>query len=142
MTSDCPPWDVAMNPCLSHLLLTTTSRQLPRLDLASHTIISFGVQNVLEVYERILRRPNQQDEWAVCVAYDAEVRRRSCTSSLDPAIFHLVIWNDLEAKHIARVALETVRAEIAKSGGSSQSSRSRGPSGKSLPRRLGCKIWQ
>ncbi|KAJ7663279.1 hypothetical protein DFH06DRAFT_1128606 [Mycena polygramma] len=67
-----------------------------------------------EHYNRILHRPNQQDDWAVCVAYDSEVRRRACTTGIDPAVFHLSIWNDLEAKNIARVTAATVRAELAK----------------------------
>ncbi|KAJ7315254.1 hypothetical protein DFH08DRAFT_972270 [Mycena albidolilacea] len=55
-----------------------------------------------EHYERILNRPNKQDDGALCVAYDTEVRRRCCSSALDPSIFHLAIWNDLEPKHMAR----------------------------------------
>ncbi|KAJ7355274.1 hypothetical protein DFH08DRAFT_621579, partial [Mycena albidolilacea] len=73
-----------------------------------------------EHYERILNRPNKQDDWALCVAYDTEVRRRCCSSALDPSVFHLAIWNDLEPKHMARVTLAKVRAELARASVSSQ----------------------
>ncbi|KAJ7501673.1 hypothetical protein B0H11DRAFT_2224552 [Mycena galericulata] len=53
-----------------------------------------------------LHYEHKQEEWALCVAYDTEVRRRSCTTALDPAVLHLTIWNGLEAKHIARVTVE------------------------------------
>ncbi|KAJ7433347.1 hypothetical protein FB451DRAFT_1064480, partial [Mycena latifolia] len=79
-------------------------------------------------YNRILHRPNKEENWALCVAYDAEVRRRSCTSGLDPSVFHLELWNELESKHIARRALHVVRIEMGKSSGASQSSKSQTPS--------------
>ncbi|KAJ7939212.1 hypothetical protein B0H13DRAFT_2300965 [Mycena leptocephala] len=82
-------------------------------------------------YNHILSRPNNQEYWPVYVAYDSEVRQRSCTTgtSLDPAVFHLGIWNDLEAKHIARVAIDTVRAEISKSSALFRGAKSQGASG-------------
>ncbi|KAJ7629856.1 hypothetical protein B0H17DRAFT_1218031 [Mycena rosella] len=70
-------------------------------------------------YNRILHSPNKHEEWAICVAYDSEIRRRSCTSSIDPSVFHLAIWNDLETKNISRVEIQTVRAEIHRHSGSS-----------------------
>jgi hypothetical protein len=63
-------------------------------------------------YERIRDKPNKGDTWPVCVAYDSEVRRRSCNHGIDPSIFHLEIWNDLEAKHMGRVAVQTAREEL------------------------------
>ncbi|KAJ7924808.1 hypothetical protein B0H13DRAFT_2315142 [Mycena leptocephala] len=80
-------------------------------------------------YNNLFNKPNKLENWAICVACDSEVRRRACTSSIDPSIFHLAIWNDLEVKHIGRVALETVRAEMAKTAGSSHGPKLQGTSG-------------
>lgn len=75
-------------------------------------------------YNNLLNKPNKLENWTICVAYDSEVCRRACTTGIDPSVFHLAIWNDLEAKHIGRVAVETVRAEMAKTAGSSHGSKS------------------
>ncbi|KAJ7083503.1 hypothetical protein C8R43DRAFT_1175192, partial [Mycena crocata] len=46
-------------------------------------------------YNRILHKPNKDKQWSVWVAYDSEIRRRSCTCALDPSLFHLDIWNEV-----------------------------------------------
>ncbi|KAJ6603847.1 hypothetical protein B0H10DRAFT_1957654 [Mycena sp. CBHHK59/15] len=79
-------------------------------------------------YNRILNKPNKHELWPVWLAYDSEVRRRACTSAIDPSVFHLEIWNDLEAKNMARVALETVHVELGQSSGSPHGSKSQGQS--------------
>ncbi|KAJ7719800.1 hypothetical protein DFH07DRAFT_761014, partial [Mycena maculata] len=83
------------------------------------TYVSSELEVWLKHYNRILHTPNKLEEWPIWVAYDAEVRRRSCTTALDPSEFQISIWNDLEAKHIARVTIQTVRAEMAKASASS-----------------------
>ncbi|KAJ7627916.1 hypothetical protein DFH06DRAFT_1006615, partial [Mycena polygramma] len=88
-------------------------------------LIATYVPNELEDwrthYERILKKPNKDDIWALCVAYDSEIRRRCCTSGIDPSILHLEIWNDLEVAHMTRVTYEKVSADIAKANRSHQS---------------------
>ncbi|KAJ7112063.1 hypothetical protein C8R43DRAFT_1159290, partial [Mycena crocata] len=70
-------------------------------------------------YNRILHKPNKDGEWSIWVAYDSEIRRRSCTSALDPSLFHLDIWNEVEAGDTKRKLIETVRAEAVKAYGAS-----------------------
>ncbi|KAJ7489660.1 hypothetical protein B0H11DRAFT_1720127, partial [Mycena galericulata] len=63
-------------------------------------------------FESILHRPNRAHNWALCLEYDSQIRRRVCTSSIDPSIFHLDVWNELEAEHIGKRAIATVRREL------------------------------
>ncbi|KAJ7468917.1 hypothetical protein B0H11DRAFT_1920927 [Mycena galericulata] len=99
-------------------------------DFRSHrsTIIFPTLPLWREHYERILNRPNKEDDWALCVAYDTEVRRRRCVTPIDPSVFHLAIWNEVEPKHIARKTYEKVRAEFGKLVESSQGSKAHGAS--------------
>ncbi|KAJ7504606.1 hypothetical protein B0H11DRAFT_2221333 [Mycena galericulata] len=99
-------------------------------DFRSHrsTIIFPTLPLWREHYERILNRPNKEDDWALCVVYDTEVRRRRCVTPIDPSVFHLAIWNEVEPKHIARKTYEKVRAEFGKLVESSQGSKAHGAS--------------
>ncbi|KAJ6462321.1 hypothetical protein DFH09DRAFT_1228301, partial [Mycena vulgaris] len=99
-----------------------------RLRELIQTYLPGELQYWLVHYERILNHPNQRDEWPICLGYCSEVRRRSCTSALDPSVFHLTIWNDQESKFMARVTLQTVRAELNIASGSSYAPKSHGPS--------------
>ncbi|KAF7350046.1 hypothetical protein MVEN_01306300 [Mycena venus] len=63
-------------------------------------------------FESILHRPNRSQNWAPCLEYDSQIRRRALTSDIDPAIFHLDIWNDLESVHIAKRTIAAVRREL------------------------------
>ncbi|KAJ7174970.1 hypothetical protein C8R43DRAFT_873113, partial [Mycena crocata] len=57
-------------------------------------------------YKSIPNRPNRADNWSLCLEYDSEIRRRSHYSSIDPAMFHLDVWNELEPKHMAQRAID------------------------------------
>ncbi|KAJ7065800.1 hypothetical protein C8F01DRAFT_752504 [Mycena amicta] len=63
-------------------------------------------------YELILQQPNMSEKWELCLAYDSEVRRRSCSSPIDPGEFHLDIWNECESRWMAKSTLDKVRAEF------------------------------
>lgn len=63
-------------------------------------------------FERILHRPNRAQHWALCLEYDSQIRRRALVTSIDPAEFHSDVWNDLEAEHIAKRAIATMRREF------------------------------
>ncbi|KAJ7856210.1 hypothetical protein B0H14DRAFT_2507774, partial [Mycena olivaceomarginata] len=63
-------------------------------------------------FESILHRPNRSQNWALCLEYDSQIRRRALTSDIDPAVFHLDIWNDLESVHIAKRTIAAVRREL------------------------------
>ncbi|KAJ7120593.1 hypothetical protein C8R43DRAFT_900594, partial [Mycena crocata] len=59
-------------------------------------------------YESILHRPTRALQWQLCLAYDSRVRRLATISKIDPAQFHLAIWNELEPVHITDVVLSSL----------------------------------
>ena len=52
-------------------------------------------------YTFILNRENRAELWPVYLAYDAEICKRTTHFPIDPSVFSLSIWNDLEARHTA-----------------------------------------
>ncbi|KAK7012420.1 hypothetical protein R3P38DRAFT_2550153 [Favolaschia claudopus] len=66
----------------------------------------------------------EDSNWAVWAAYDSEVRYRSTVSSLDPAVFHDVIYNAVLKRDWKSSALEELRAELRNSSTTHASSSS------------------
>ncbi|KAJ7227594.1 hypothetical protein B0H12DRAFT_1030338, partial [Mycena haematopus] len=62
-------------------------------------------------FNAILHRPNRAQNWALCLEYDSQIRRRALVSSIDPSVFHLDVWNELEPVHIAKRAMALLRNE-------------------------------
>ncbi|KAJ7477502.1 hypothetical protein FB451DRAFT_1032977, partial [Mycena latifolia] len=55
-------------------------------------------------YDNIVKAPNRSKRWALWLAYDSGIRRRALSSSIDPSIPHLDLWNELEADFTGDVA--------------------------------------
>ncbi|KIJ30433.1 hypothetical protein M422DRAFT_53762 [Sphaerobolus stellatus SS14] len=45
-------------------------------------------------------------KWSLWLAYDIEICRRSCSDPLDPAVFQVNIWQDLQPDFIMRQTME------------------------------------
>jgi hypothetical protein len=60
----------------------------------------------------ILNSANRAELWPLYLAYDADIRRRATQSSIDPSIFSLGVWNDLEHRYMAKKVLNIVRTDI------------------------------
>lgn len=64
-------------------------------------------------YERIAKAPNRSRRWELWLAYDSGIRRRALSSSIDPSVHDLDLWNELEADFngeiAGRRALEVLR---------------------------------
>jgi hypothetical protein len=45
----------------------------------------------------ILNNDNRAELWPLYLAYDAEVRKKATQLPIDPSVFMIGIWNDLEA---------------------------------------------
>ncbi|KAJ7157722.1 hypothetical protein C8R43DRAFT_830636, partial [Mycena crocata] len=56
-------------------------------------------------YKSILNRPNRSKNWPLCLEYNSQIRRRTLHTQIDPAMFHLDIWNELESQHMGKRAL-------------------------------------
>lgn len=63
-------------------------------------------------YSFILNNENRAEMWPLYLAYDAEIRKRSTMSSIDPAQFSIGIWNDLEARYTAKKVLSLVQSDL------------------------------
>ncbi|KAJ7476385.1 hypothetical protein B0H11DRAFT_1727327, partial [Mycena galericulata] len=63
-------------------------------------------------FNNIIYRPNRAQNWSLILEYDSQIRRRACHEGIDPSVFHLSVWNDLESVHIAKRAIATVRREL------------------------------
>ncbi|KAG6913824.1 hypothetical protein DXG01_004077, partial [Tephrocybe rancida] len=72
-------------------------------------------------YERILYKENCTEQWTLFLAYDIEIHLHATQKEIDPSIFHIVIWNDLELRltsgHLA-TAVEQKLIEKFSSGSS------------------------
>ena len=78
-------------------------------------------------YTFILNRENHAELWPVYLTYDAEICKRTAHFPIDPSVFSLSIWNDLEARHTAKKVLDMVQLDLKKQSGhfdNSQNSRS------------------
>ena len=63
-------------------------------------------------YNFILNNENRAEMWPLYLSYDAEIRRRSTFSSIDPSQFSIGIWNDLEARYTANKVLSMVQSDL------------------------------
>jgi hypothetical protein len=63
-------------------------------------------------YLFILNSENRAELWPLYLAYDADIRRRTTVSSIDPSQFSIGIWNNLEARYMANKVLSMVRADL------------------------------
>ena len=80
-------------------------------------------------YSSIINRENRAELWPVYLAYDVEIRRRTVQFPIDPSVFSIGIWNDLEARYTAKKVLSMVQTDLglqaARSSSHSDYSRSR-----------------
>jgi hypothetical protein len=60
----------------------------------------------------ILNSENRAEMWPVYLAYDADIRRRTTQSSIDPSVFSIGIWNDLEMRYAAKKVLNLVQTDM------------------------------
>lgn len=63
-------------------------------------------------YSFILNNENRAELWPLYLTYDAEIRRRSIQFPIDPSIFSIGIWNDLEARYTAKKVLALVQSDL------------------------------
>jgi hypothetical protein len=63
-------------------------------------------------YNFILDNDNRAELWPLYVAYDVEIRRRAVVSAIDPSVFSIGIWNDLEARYMAKKVLSLVQSDL------------------------------
>jgi hypothetical protein len=63
-------------------------------------------------YSRILNSENRAEMWPLYLAYDAEIRRRSTQLPIDPSLFSIGIWNDLEIRYTAKKVLSMVQSDL------------------------------
>jgi hypothetical protein len=50
-------------------------------------------------YTFILDRENCSELWPLYLVYDAEIQRRATQLAIDPSVFSIGIWNDLESRY-------------------------------------------
>ncbi|KAJ6502854.1 hypothetical protein C8R47DRAFT_217404 [Mycena vitilis] len=79
-------------------------------------------------FNQIMYRPNRADNWALCLEYDSQIRRRAVDIGIDPSVFHDKLWADLQAEHIGKRAFAVARSEFQRQGKNSGSDRDQGPS--------------
>ncbi|KAJ7844036.1 hypothetical protein B0H13DRAFT_1453042, partial [Mycena leptocephala] len=53
-------------------------------------------------FERILHMPHRAENWALCLEYDSQVRRRALNETFDPSVLQEDIWRQLQTAHIAK----------------------------------------
>ena len=63
-------------------------------------------------YSFILNSENRAELWPLFLSYDAEIRRRSTRFSIDPSVFSIGIWNDLELRYTTKKVLSLVQADL------------------------------
>ena len=63
-------------------------------------------------YTFILNNDNQAEMWPLYVSYDVEIRKRAVVSSIDPSVFSIGIWNDLEVRYNAKKVLAQVQSSL------------------------------
>ena len=63
-------------------------------------------------YSSILNNVNRAELWPLYLAYDAEIRRRATQLPIDPSIFSVGIWNDLEARYTAKKVFSLVQSDL------------------------------
>ena len=65
-------------------------------------------------YDFILNSENRSELWPLYLAYDSEIRKRAVYQSIDPSVFSIGIWNDLEVRYTAKKVLALVQADLSK----------------------------
>ena len=63
-------------------------------------------------YSYILNNQNRAELWPNYVAYDVEIRRRVTQSPIDPSVFSIAIWNDLEARLLTKKVVTLVKSDL------------------------------
>jgi hypothetical protein len=63
-------------------------------------------------YTFILNSENRAELWPIYLAYDAEIRKRATHYSIDPSVFSIGIWNDLESRNISKKVLAMVQSDL------------------------------
>lgn len=63
-------------------------------------------------YNFILNSENRAEMWPLYLAYDAEIRKRTTQYSIDPSVFSIGIWNDLEARYSTKKVLTMFHSEL------------------------------
>ena len=63
-------------------------------------------------YSFILNSENRAEMWPLYLAYDTEIRRRAIQSPIDPSVFSIGIWNDLEVRYTAKKVLAMVQSDL------------------------------
>ena len=64
-------------------------------------------------YTFILNRNNYSGLWPLHLAYNAEIHKRATQFSIDPSMFFISIWNNLEMCNTARKVLSIVQSDMA-----------------------------
>ena len=63
-------------------------------------------------YSTILNKENRAEMWPLYLAYDAEIRRRATQLPIDPSMFSIGVWNDLEVRYTANKVLSMVQSDL------------------------------
>ena len=63
-------------------------------------------------YLSILNNDNRAESWPLFLAYDAEIRRRTTQFPIDPSVFSVGIWNDLEARYMTNRVVSLVQPDL------------------------------
>lgn len=60
----------------------------------------------------ILNSENRAEMWPLYLAYDAEIRKRATHFGIDPSVFSIGIWNDLEQRYTTNKVLSMVQGQL------------------------------
>jgi hypothetical protein len=63
-------------------------------------------------YTTILNKENRAEMWPLYLAYDAEIRRHATQLPIDPSMFSIGVWNDLEVRYTANKVLSMVQSDL------------------------------
>ena len=63
-------------------------------------------------YSFILNSENRAEMWPLYLAYDVDMRRRAIHFGVDPSIFSIGVWNDLEQRYLANKVLSIVQSDL------------------------------
>jgi hypothetical protein len=63
-------------------------------------------------YNFILNNESRAESWPLYLAYDVEIRKRSTQQGIDPSVFSIGIWNDLEVRYNAKKVYSLVQSDL------------------------------
>ncbi|KIJ53919.1 hypothetical protein M422DRAFT_42232 [Sphaerobolus stellatus SS14] len=86
-------------------------------------------------HNRIRDAEDCNTKWSLWLAYDIEIRRRSCSDPLDPAVFQVNIWQDLQPDFIMRQTMERLRLQYPNLPSAPNLKRKFSPEGRESPNR-------